>query len=136
MDDKRLDIASAQPTGQPESIPAGLESQNDPSDHSTGFHRMIPPTLHQTQQLETDGGAPMTQVDDLSRSLITFEQNSTSDGDLPSYKRSASLDSSGWSVCAAGSRRVACLDCSTFGDNRRRRNWLASIPCRCYPWWR
>src|SRR6266478_2600007 len=26
---------------------------------------------------ETDGGAPMTQVDDLSRSLITFEQNST-----------------------------------------------------------
>src|SRR3981081_1063644 len=36
--------------GQPESIPAGLESQNDPSDHSTDFHRMIPPTLHQTQQ--------------------------------------------------------------------------------------
>jgi hypothetical protein len=26
---------------------------------------------------ETDGGAPMTQVDDLSRSLIAFEQNST-----------------------------------------------------------
>jgi cbb3-type cytochrome oxidase maturation protein len=24
---------------------AGLESQNDPSDHSTDFHRMIPPTL-------------------------------------------------------------------------------------------
>src|SRR5882672_11415095 len=50
MDDKGLDTASAQPTGQPESIPAGLESQNDPSDHSTDFHRMIPPTLHQTQQ--------------------------------------------------------------------------------------
>src|SRR5450755_3927372 len=26
---------------------------------------------------KTDGGAPMTQVDDLSRSLIAFEQNST-----------------------------------------------------------
>src|SRR6266404_4094544 len=39
MDDKGLDTASAQPTGQPESIPAGLESQNDPSDHSTDFHR-------------------------------------------------------------------------------------------------
>jgi hypothetical protein len=47
---KSLDTASAQPTGQPESIPASLESQNDPSDHSTDFHRMIPPTLHQTQQ--------------------------------------------------------------------------------------
>src|SRR5882762_4847429 len=35
MDDKGLNTASAQPTGQPESIPAGLESQNDPSDHST-----------------------------------------------------------------------------------------------------
>jgi hypothetical protein len=50
MDDKGLDTASAQPTGQPEAIPAGLESQNDPSDHSTDFHRMIPPTLHQTKQ--------------------------------------------------------------------------------------
>src|ERR1700686_1969502 len=50
MDDKGLDTASAQPAGQPESIPAGLESQNDPSDHSTAFHRTIPPTLHQTQQ--------------------------------------------------------------------------------------
>src|SRR3981189_1899956 len=44
MDDKGLDTASAQPTGQPESIPAGLESQNNPTDHSTDFHRMIPPT--------------------------------------------------------------------------------------------
>src|SRR6267378_2912035 len=32
---------------------------------------------HRCRCAKTDGGAPMTQVDDLSRSLITFEQNST-----------------------------------------------------------
>src|ERR1700733_13162980 len=32
---------------------------------------------HRCRCAKTDGGAPMTQVDDLSRSLIAFEQNST-----------------------------------------------------------
>jgi transposase len=32
---------------------------------------------HRCRCAKTHGGAPMTQVDDLSRSLITFEQNST-----------------------------------------------------------
>src|ERR1039458_8380588 len=32
---------------------------------------------HRCRCTKTDGGAPMTQVDDLSRSLIAFEQNST-----------------------------------------------------------
>jgi hypothetical protein len=32
---------------------------------------------HRCRCAKPDGGAPMTQVDDLSRSLITFEQNST-----------------------------------------------------------
>ena len=32
---------------------------------------------HRCRCAKTDGGAPMTQVDDLSRSLIALEQNST-----------------------------------------------------------
>jgi hypothetical protein len=32
---------------------------------------------HRCRCAKTDGGAPMTQVNDLSRSLIAFEQNST-----------------------------------------------------------
>src|ERR1700692_2934305 len=32
---------------------------------------------HRCRCAKTDGGTPMTQVDDLSRSLIAFEQNST-----------------------------------------------------------
>src|SRR3981189_3746702 len=32
---------------------------------------------HRCRCAKTHGGAPVTQVDDLSRSLITFEQNST-----------------------------------------------------------
>jgi hypothetical protein len=32
---------------------------------------------HRCRCAKTDGGAPMTQVDELSRSLIAFEQNST-----------------------------------------------------------
>lgn len=32
---------------------------------------------HRCRCAKTDGGAPMPQVDDLSRSLIAFEQNST-----------------------------------------------------------
>src|SRR5277367_2352517 len=32
---------------------------------------------HRCRCAKTDGGAPMTQVDDLSRSLIAFERNST-----------------------------------------------------------
>ena len=51
------------------------------------------------------------------RRHLSAKWHNPSDGDLPSYKRSASLDGSGWSVCAAGSRRVACLDCSTVGDH-------------------
>src|ERR1035437_3230034 len=32
---------------------------------------------HRCRCAKTDGGAPMTQANDLSRSLIAFEQNST-----------------------------------------------------------
>src|SRR5258708_26132242 len=53
-------------------FPSGYDFRIGSRSYGDGGKGLAPLSL-----CETDGGAPMTQVDDLSRSLITFEQNST-----------------------------------------------------------
>jgi hypothetical protein len=56
---------------------AGLPGRRPRSEKGPEAMGTAAKVWHRCRCAKTDGRAPMTQVDDLSRSLITFEQNST-----------------------------------------------------------
>src|ERR1700756_1511310 len=50
MDDMRLDPASNEPARKPEAVAASLVGQRDPTDRPARTHRLVPPSLDQSQQ--------------------------------------------------------------------------------------
>ena len=52
---------AAQPAGQPEAVPAGLEGDRDPRDRAAGPDRLVPPAMQQPQAARSSSGASFLQ---------------------------------------------------------------------------
>ena len=107
MDDRGLDPRAAQPAGQPEAVPAGLEGNSDTPDCSPGPGRLIPPPL------AAAGEAVLVRLELLQRVTLEARHNP---GDEPA--RLAQLDHHDERALLLESKAETCVSYSAAALGR------------------